>query len=323
MTKRRLNQQQVRRIRAQHQRTLERDLTESDNQPGLVLACFGKQVLVEPPEGKAVLCHQRANLDSVVAGDQVVWTQTEEGGIVLARENRYSVLERPDLRGRLRPIAANIDLMLIVIAPKPEPHLNLIDRYLVAAACADIDAAIVVNKTDLLAPNDALWDTLALYQKLGFTVYQTGREEPLPALFLQSIKDQTIVFVGQSGVGKSSIIQRLIPDIDIRIGALSAAIDKGRHTTTTAALYHLPGGGRLIDSPGIREFHLQHIAPDRVMAGFPDLDECAARCKFRDCRHDNDPGCAIREAVSRGEIAPGRLDSYRHIVTSMMGDSSP
>lgn len=317
MSKRRLNQQQTRRVRAQRQRAVDQSTGDGELKKGLVIARYGKQVTVESEDGTRIRCHQRANLEALVAGDRVVWQETDDGGVVVAMEPRSSALERPDLRGKLRPVAANIDLMLIVIAPKPEPFANLVDRYLVAAALSDIDAALVLNKADLLEEDDQLLALLEAYRSIGYEGFLTGGDIDTESTLGPIIKDKTLVFVGQSGVGKSSLIGKLMPDLDIRVGELSDAKEKGRHTTTTAELYHLPSGADLIDSPGIREFHLSHIEPDKVIYGFKEFEPFLGGCKFRDCRHREEKECAIKAAVETGEISEVRFNSYRQIVEAL------
>jgi ribosome biogenesis GTPase len=249
------------------------------------------------------------------------------------------VLERPDARGQLKPVAANIDQILIVFAVEPAPHANLIDRYLVAAEATGIAPVLVLNKIDLLPDGGGdLRDLLGRYEGLGYAVVTstTAREDGLAAL-RERLGGRTSVFVGQSGVGKSSLIDRLLPDEELRIGALSKDSRKGTHTTTTARLYRLPGAGgaagehaagghaakdladsgELIDSPGIREFGLVHLDEQQVAEGFIEFHEWLGHCHFRDCRHRQEPGCALLGAVERGEIHPERFASYRRIVDSL------
>ena len=316
---RRLTQQQSRRIAARQDDALRDTYDDNTNtQQGLVIARYGRKILVEDEAGQRHSCHQRANLPALVAGDEVRWiTEYTGGGVVVARNPRRSVLQRPDARGQLRPVAANIDLMLVVIAPQPEPHANLIDRYLVAAAHENIDVALILNKADLLDHNPKVSALAESYRDLGYPVICTGRDDPEAAAIRFVAECRTLVLVGQSGVGKSSLIQRLLPQQDIRIGELSEAADKGRHTTTAAELFHLPGGGRLIDSPGIREFHLHHMPADGVAQGFSEFLPYLGRCRFRDCRHREDAGCALREAVDKGNISPSRFASYLAIVDSL------
>ena len=293
-------------------------------QEGLVVAHYGTQVAVESSPGQEQRCHLRANLEGLVTGDRVVWCQGDPIGVIVAQLERESVLSRPDSQGALKPVAANIDQILVVIAPYPQPHANLIDRYLVAAETVGIEPVILLNKTDLLerdatlrADMDAL---LAVYPGLGYRLLQTssktGGLEDLHA----ALRQRTSVFVGQSGVGKSSLVNALLPAAELRVGTLSENTLKGTHTTTTAQLLHLTCGGTLIDSPGIREFGLWHMSREDVEQGFREFRPLLGNCKFRDCRHQQEPGCAILEAADSGAITPGRLESYRHIVNSLDDD---
>jgi ribosome biogenesis GTPase len=252
-----------------------------------------------------------------VAGDEILWLPTEETGVVDALVTRRNVLQRPDPKGRLRPVAANIDLMLIVFAPEPAPQANLIDRYLVAAENMEVEAALVLNKADLLEPGDELARQLDRYGELGYRTLTTHHELPGASDLTTLIGRDTLVLVGQSGVGKSSLIQRLLPEASIRVGALSEVADKGRHTTTTAELFHLPGGGRLIDSPGVRDFGLTHVAPEKVFNGFREFSPFLGQCRFRDCQHQSEPGCALTAAVENGDISSERFESFRQIVATL------
>ncbi|WP_421682555.1 small ribosomal subunit biogenesis GTPase RsgA [Stutzerimonas urumqiensis] len=293
-------------------------------EPGLVMAHFGVQVEVEALEGdhagQVFRCHLRANLPTLVTGDGVVWRPGADGsGVIVAQLPRRSELCRPDSRGQLKPVAANVDRIVIVFAPVPEPHANLIDRYLVAAEHAGIEPLLLLNKADLIAPDDSqLPQLLAAYRQLGYRILEVSAHDGAGLDALQSeLDDHTSVFVGQSGVGKSSLVNRLLPDADTRVGALSELTGKGTHTTTTARLFHFPGGGHLIDSPGIREFALSHVSRDDVEAGFIEFRELLGRCRFRDCRHDREPGCALLAALEEGRIQPQRMASYRHIISSL------
>ena len=315
MTKRRLTDQQARRIQAQ--RSSGGDSAAETGQPGAVIARYGKQALIETRSGDRLLCHLRAHLESPVAGDEILWLPTEETGVVDALVTRRNVLQRPDAQGRLRPVAANIDLMLIVFAPEPAPQANLIDRYLVAAENMEVEAALVLNKADLLEPGDELTRQLDRYAELGYRTLTTHNQLPDASDLAALIGQDTLVLVGQSGVGKSSLIQRLLPEASIRVGALSEVADKGRHTTTTAELFHLPGGGRLIDSPGVRDFGLTHVAPETVFYGFREFSPFLGQCRFRDCQHQSEPGCALTAAVENGEISSERFESFQQIVATL------
>ncbi|MBE0462636.1 MAG: small ribosomal subunit biogenesis GTPase RsgA [Halomonadaceae bacterium] len=337
MSKRKLSRQQqwrVDKIQAERaQRAEKREVQDTDKlaageygaeQPGRVMAHFGRTLEVRNADGTPVRCHLRANLEGLVTGDRVIWRAGQDGsGVVVAREERDSVLKRPDARGLLKPVAANIDQILIVFAVEPAPHPNLIDRYLVAAEATDIAPVLVLNKIDLL-PEDGgeLSKLLERYHSLGYPVVRTttANEAGLEPL-RQQLEGRTSVFVGQSGVGKSSLIDLLLPDESLRIGALSEDSRKGTHTTTTARLYTMNRDevtdGELIDSPGIREFGLIHLTEQDVTDGFIEFHPFIGHCRFRDCRHRAEPGCALLEAVEAGKIHPERFASYRRILDSL------
>jgi ribosome biogenesis GTPase len=302
--------------------TADATLGESDlgpEQDGLIVTHYGTQVMIEDAERMRKRCHFRSNLGGLVTGDKVIWRDGNPYGVVVAKRERESALSRPDPYGDMKTVAANIDRIAIVVAPYPEPHFNLIDRYLVAAEAIGIEPALVINKVDLIddqqrAKVEAI---AALYTKLGYQVLRASakNDEGLEP-FRAYLAHFTSVFVGQSGVGKSSLVNALLPESNIRVGGLSER-QTGTHTTTSAQLFHIPTGGCLIDSPGIREFGLWHIAPDDVLAGFKEFRPYIGYCKFRDCSHTHEPGCAILEALETGDISPGRLAGYRHILADL------
>lgn len=338
MAKRQLNRRQSWRIEkiqgeraaraAKRETRMQESLEGGDlgpEQNGLVIAHFGVQVEVESTEGElsgqVFRCHLRANLPALVTGDRVVWRPGNQGiGVIVAQLPRDSELCRPDPRGQLKPVAANVDLILIVFAPLPQPHANLIDRYLVAAEHAGIRPLLLLNKADLINPENqaSLHALLSTYRDLGYPLLEvSAREGDGMQRLKQQLDGHTSVFVGQSGVGKSSLVNSLLPGVDTRVGALSELTGKGTHTTTTARLFHFPGGGQLIDSPGIREFGLAHVSRAEVEAGFIEFAELLGHCRFRDCKHDREPGCALLNALQEGRIQPQRMDSYRHILASL------
>ncbi|MDY6982826.1 MAG: ribosome small subunit-dependent GTPase A, partial [Pseudomonadota bacterium] len=233
---------------------------------------------------------------------------------------RRSLLRRPNMFGELKPVAANIDTLVIVIAPLPEPHANLVDRYLVVAENHGFAPLIVLNKSDL--PDDgtraALHALLESYAALGYPTFivSSRSHEGLPQL-KERLATATSIFVGQSGVGKSALVNALLPGVNTLEGSLSDAVIKGRHTTTSARLFHFPGGGNLIDSPGIREFALTHLEPEQLLQGFIEFRAYLDGCRFRDCKHGREPGCRLQEAVAQGRIDPRRLASYQLIRSSL------
>jgi ribosome biogenesis GTPase / thiamine phosphate phosphatase len=301
-------------------------MSESDlgpEQHGLIITHYGMQVVVEATEGENTgqhqRCHFRSNLGSLVTGDRVVWRTGNPMGVVVAVLPRTTALQRPDPHGDMKTVAANIDRIIIVVAPYPEPHANLIDRYLVAANAIDIEPVLLINKIDRIDDDtrtkiDYLEST---YRKLGYKVLMlsTHTEQGLDEL-KEYLNHYTSVFVGQSGVGKSSLINALLPESNLRVGALSER-QQGTHTTTSATLLHFPGGGHLIDSPGIREFGLWHMEEAEVLEGFIEFRDFIGHCKFRDCSHRHEPGCAILTALDSGQISSTRMDSYRYILRTI------
>ncbi|PVZ15470.1 MULTISPECIES: small ribosomal subunit biogenesis GTPase RsgA [unclassified Pseudomonas] len=296
-------------------------------QHGLIIAHFGVQVEVEALEGEQAgsvfRCYLRANLPTLVTGDRVVWRAGHQSdGVIVAQLPRHSELCRPDARGQLKPVAGNVDQIVIVFAPAPEPHANLIDRYLVAAEHAGIRPLLLLNKADLIdeANGPGLHVLLKSYRELGYPLLEVSAHQGDGMKALKTRLDRhTSVFVGQSGVGKSSLVNSLL-DVGTRVGELSHWSGQGQHTTTTARLYHFPEGGDLIDSPGIREFGLVHVSRDDVEAGFIEFAPLLGRCRFRDCNHDREPGCALLEALEAGRIQPQRMASYRSIIASLPKD---
>ena len=326
MTQRRLTERQRERIQRLQERRRERaerrpealDAAElGSEQIGLVIAHHGHKLIVEGREGRLYRCAARRNLGRLACGDRVIWQAAGvEEGVIVALDERRSLLARFDGNRRARPVAANLDTVAIVLAPEPAPSEELIDRYLVASAAIGVQALLVLNKLDLLdAPAlAALTGRLEPYRRIGHPLLLTSSHTAHGLDELRAgLRDRVSLLVGQSGVGKSSLIKALLPDREIRIQALSRLDGHGVHTTTTSMLYHLPEGGDLIDTPGVRGFELGEIGPHDLDRGFPDLAPYLGRCRFTDCRHDVEPDCAVREAVTRGEIDPRRLESYRRL----------
>ncbi|MDN6072656.1 MAG: small ribosomal subunit biogenesis GTPase RsgA [Enterobacterales bacterium] len=332
MSKNKLSKGQQRRVQANHQRRL----TKTDNRPelddslfgepqeGIVVSRFGKHADVEAADGTQHRCNIRRTIRSLVTGDRVVWrsgAQPGVKGIVEAVHERTSMLTRPDFYDGLKPIAANIDQIVIVSAILPELSLNIIDRYLVACETLEIEPLIVLNKIDLLDEEGRKFveEAMDIYRHIGYRVLMVSSHSQEGIAELQNaLTDRISIFASQSGVGKSSLLNALLPELNpILVGAVSDNSGLGQHTTTAARLYHFPQGGDIIDSPGIREFGLWHLDPEQVTLGFIEFRKYLGGCKFRDCKHDNDPGCALREAAENGEIAEERFDNYHRILESM------
>ncbi len=290
-------------------------------QTGLVLAHYGQASLVESASGDVIRCTTRKNLPRTVCGDRVQWrASSPRDGVITAVLDRHTILSRPDQNGRSRPIAANIDQIIIVIASKPSFEPGMLDRYLAAAELIGASPVIVVNKSDLLDADgrEKLQQRLAVYPTIGYSLVFTSTRNTDGLKDLHNhLSGHTSILVGQSGVGKSSLVQALLPDVDIRTGSLSQVTGLGRHTTTVAMLYHVPGGGDLIDSPGVRDFTLNAVAPELLQKGFREFAPYLGQCRFHNCRHVSEPGCAIQNAARAGAINILRLENYRELVKAM------
>ena len=219
----------------------------------------------------------------------------------------------------MRPVAANVDVIAIVFSPKPTAFSNLIDRYLVAAEAQNIKPVLILNKTDLDTENkfSSINQLVHDYKSIGYDVLSVSAKT---ADGFENLKDylcnKTAIFVGQSGVGKSSIINRLQPQANAVVGSLSIGKEKGTHTTTVSRLFHFAHGGFLIDSPGIRDFSLTHLTQEQVINSFIDFRPYLGRCKFRDCLHKSEPGCSLLDAISQKKILQSRFDNYHQIIMS-------
>lgn len=291
---------------------------------GTVVANFGSAAAVINTDDTHDATVYRAiplkKLELIVAGDRVVCSGPNQHELRVSELlPRDTLLARPDRRHQLKPLAANVTLMIIVGAVVPRWETRLIDQFCVVAENAGIEAAVLINKTDLIDESVSagqtraeLHDLIQQYQQIGYraattNATATGGVDTLYDL----IRGHTAVLVGQSGVGKSSIIQHLLPDIAIRTGAISAATGVGAHTTTVSYRYELPElNAALIDSPGVRQFPVDHLSTTDVMRGFIDIRALAAHCRFNNCSHDHEPGCAVREGVTNGEIATGRFENF-------------
>ncbi len=282
---------------------------------GRIAASFGRRVVVEDHAGKrhpAMLAKRRLK---VVCGDRVCW-RTAPGGDaeVIERLERENALTRPDSRGRTETLAANLTAVAVVCSPRPAADLFIIDRYLAAAEHMGVRGLVVMNKNDLDGAAD-LAGRLAAYRPVGYPVVSvSARDRRGIESLAAALAGETAILVGQSGVGKSSLINTLCPDAQMDTAALSDASDEGRHTTTASVLHPLPGHGALIDSPGVRDYAPGLCPRNEVQHGFREFRGPAASCRFGNCMHLQEPVCEVKAAVEAGAIDPRRYESYRRLV---------
>lgn len=310
-------QQQKRLLRAQQALTQDEEVSLGAEQTALLVALYGVEAEIEASGGDLYRCKLRQNLGTIVVGDRVIWRMAkDETGVIEAVMPRRSLLSRPAKDGKFKAIAANVDQVFIVIAPQPKPAAKLVDSYLVAIEALKLQPVILFNKIDLLTATEKneFEPWLAMYRQLGYPVAKVSAAAQQGVAELKTLLQQhTSVFVGQSGVGKSSLLRCLLPEDAIKIGEETEHIH-GLHTTTTARLYHLPSGGDVIDSPGVRDFILWNMTPSEVAAGFIEFHDYLGQCRFRDCDHLYSRGCALQTAVQEGKISAQRYNSYQRVV---------
>lgn len=286
---------------------------------GRVITRYGAELILETASGERLRCTTRRKLEHVACGDYVRWQVEQQGNAsVLAILPRQNVLERPDFRGKLRAVAANIDILLVVSSWRPEPNWEMLDRYLVAAHLLPAEVLIVFNKADLRDSYRHAEHEVCLkeYLEIGYRIVHTQANQAQDlAEIEEAIQGKTAIFAGQSGVGKSSLISQLVPAEEIRVGEI-AETGEGRHTTTVSSLYHLPGQASLIDSPGVRDFPLPKLMVSQLQAGYPEFSRFAGECRFNNCTHQHEPGCAIKMALTVGEIPPRRYQRYLTLLKS-------
>lgn len=277
---------------------------------GLVIAHLGQGIAVEYDQ-KIILCQTLRRLDAIAVGDKVLWSlSSSDQGRIEEILPRRSLLERPSRNGKTRPVAANIDTVFIVFAVEPNCDFLLIDQYLAVCENRNIDVALVLNKTDL--PQTAIIEKELLdYKKLGYPLYRVSALGSSNIDELKNVlKGQVSMLAGQSGVGKSSLTNAIIPDKDIKTNTVSATTKHGRHTTTATTLYHLTDGGYLIDSPGVAIFGLAGLSEHQLAYGYREFQTHIDNCQFNDCRHLKDKGCAVVAAVDNGDISKTRYDRF-------------
>ena len=289
-------------------------------QEGRVVSGHGRHVVVEGSAGQRVLCHSRGKKRECVVVDRVRWLPSTDEGVIEAILPRQSLLYRQDA-WKTKAFAANIDQLLVVVAAEPVFSESQLARALIAAAAAAIPARIVLNKHDL--PSFAAAEArLSAYSRMGVEVVGVALKKdaaPSSARLAPLLLDKATLVLGPSGAGKSTLVNLMVADAAAQVGEISAALNTGRHTTTATHWYWLDAARRsaLIDSPGFQEFGLRHIAPNELAALMPDLARHAGECRFYNCTHVHEPGCAVVAALERREIAATRYRIYREILAEL------
>jgi len=279
---------------------------------GTIVAAHGRQYRVELTSGEILLCFPRGKKSELACGDEVSIERSGDGqGVVDQVAPRRTLLYRSN-QFKQKLIAANVTQIIIVVATEPSFSDELITRCIVAAESQDVKALIVLNKCDLGERVAAATPTLAPFEKLGYPLLRLSAHADAQAL-RPYLSEHTSVLVGQSGMGKSTLTNALIPDAKAPTREISAALDSGKHTTTHATLYRLDGSSALIDSPGMQEFGLHHLSPGEIEHGFVEFRPLLGQCRFRNCRHDREPDCAIHSALKAGAIDARRYAAFRSL----------
>jgi ribosome biogenesis GTPase len=296
---------------------------------GLVTKSTGSWYQVQTPDGQRYDCRIKGKFrikgltttNPVAVGDKVDFElePEQQQGVInkLYERKNYIIRKSINLSKQAQIIAANLDqAFLVVTLASPRTSLGFIDRFLVTAEAYDIAASLIFNKLDMFSDEglEILAEYKSIYENLGYPCYEVSalKGTNIPQL-ITLLKDKITLFSGHSGVGKSSLMNAILPDLDIRTMEVSEWSDKGMHTTTFAEMYDLPGGGSIIDTPGIRELGVIDIEQQELSHFFPEMRDRMHSCRFHNCRHINEPGCAVLEALENGEIEPSRYESYLSI----------
>ncbi|MDR1890208.1 MAG: ribosome small subunit-dependent GTPase A [Zoogloeaceae bacterium] len=278
--------------------------------PGFIVAAHGRQCRVELENGDVLPCLTRGKKSEAVCGDAVFIRRTGENqGVIEEIRPRHTLFYRSNAF-RQKLIAANVDQLILVAAVEPAFSTQLLERCLIAAASQDIATLIVLNKCDLADALPAAQARLNPFAARGCDILNLSARQNAAALRLH-LQGKTSLLAGQSGMGKSTLINALVPAATAATREISTALDSGKHTTTHTRLYHLDATSHIIDSPGLQEFGLNHLTPDELTHAFPEFAPYLGHCRFRDCRHQQEPDCALQAAVNAGHIAPERLGLFQ------------
>ncbi|TWI70253.1 ribosome biogenesis GTPase [Pseudoduganella lurida] len=283
---------------------------------GIIIAAHGRHYLAES-EGARLQCVTRGKKTNVAVGDLVDLTLTSPDQAVIDRiQERKTLLYRSD-QYKSKLLAANVTQLFIVVATEPGYTDDLVSRSLVAAEAAGIAASLILNKVDVTENLARTRQRLEMYTAMGYPVHEVsaiGQLEHAVATLAPLLAGQSTILIGQSGMGKSSLINLLVPGADIATREISAALDTGKHTTTFTRLYHLAGDGTVIDSPGFQEFGLYHLSEGMLERAFRDFQPYLGGCKYYNCRHLQEPQCAVLEALREGKIAKMRHELYGQLL---------
>ena len=283
---------------------------------GRVIAAHGRQYIVELPDRSRLSCFPRGKKSDVACGDRVIIEQTSDNqGVINTIQPRTSLLYRSN-EVKQKLIAANVDQVVIVIATEPSFSDDLVTRALLAVESEEIEPLIVLNKCDLADKLPQARERVAIFAQLGYRILELSALEHAEDL-RPALQGFTSVLVGQSGMGKSTLVNTLVPEAHAATREISSALDSGKHTTTHATLYHLDDESELIDSPGLQEFGLCHLDRQEIEYAFREFCPFVGQCRFRDCRHDREPNCALLAAVDAGIIDKRRFATYHRIVASI------
>ena len=281
----------------------------------LVIATYSRRMRLRLTSGDEIDARIKGKRLRPVCGDRVEAEPipNESDWLIIRVLDRDNELSRPNLRGKVEVLAANIDKLLVMAAGSPQPEWSIVDRYLCAAEVIGINAAVVYNKSDL-PRTQLIDDVLADYERIGYpTVRCSARNGDNLDQVAELLREGLAIIVGQSGVGKSTLINRLLEDEQLRTATVSEKTGEGRHTTVNSAMLQMPGGGAVIDSPGVRDY-APALQPDEVVGGYREIATAGQHCRFANCRHLREPGCAVKQAVENGTISKRRYDSYRHLL---------